>query len=49
MKNKKGGILLWIIIILILIAVGIGLYFLLGSDGGATGGGSIPAPPPLPE
>jgi len=53
-KNKKGGIIMWVIIILILLAVGVGLYFWLtgGSDGGSSilsGGNSIPQPPALPS
>jgi|TARA_Y100000310_G_C20541212_1_gene743392 hypothetical protein len=51
-KQKRGGIGLWILIIIILVAVGIGAYFLLtsGSDGGIlSGGNSIPSPPSLPS
>jgi len=52
--NKKGGVIIWIVIILILSAIGVGVYFWLtgGSDGGSSilsGGNSIPQPPALPS
>ena len=48
MMGKK--FLFWLIFILILIGVGVGLYFLWGSDGGVIGGGSsVPQPPALPS
>ena len=51
MKNKKGSVLIWVVIVLVLL--GIGAYFLLsgGSDGGSVSsvGSSIPQPPALPQ
>jgi len=51
--NKKGGIMLWVILIIVILAIigAIAIYSLVtGSDVGSFfGGGNIPTPPPLPE
>jgi flagellar basal body-associated protein FliL len=52
--NKKGGILLWIILIVIVLAVvgAVAIYFLITGDNGPLslgGSNNIPSPPPLPE
>jgi len=51
-KNKKGGMLLWVILILIILAIigAITIYFLITGDGGEIfGGSSVPQPPALPD
>lgn len=51
MKNKRGSVLIWILIIFVLVVGGVIVWFLV-SGGGEVGGlfgERIPTPPPLPE